>query len=124
MPYKITVSDDKKYIITKSIGGLNNDIAGQQNREAQALAMELGIDRFLVDMVESSYEGGPIEHYEFANTRDFTPDRYNRYARVAILVRPDDDSHDFFETVARNAGFDITIFRNREEAIQHLIGDM
>ena len=124
MSYTISVSEDRKYIITISIGKLDNEIARQQNMEAQALGKQMGIDRFFVDMVESRYEGGPIAHYEFANSRKLSPDQYNRYARVAILVQEDDHSHDFVETVSRNAGFDITIFRDREEAIHHLTHDL
>jgi hypothetical protein len=41
--------------------------------------------------------------------------------RVAVLVRPEDHSHDFAETVTKNAGQDITIFRDREAAINHLL---
>ena len=124
MPYTITVSEDKKYIISKSIGGFTNEMARQQNIDGYALGLKLGIDRFLVDLIDSPYEGSAIDHYEFANTRTEEQEQYNRYSRVALLVHPDDHSHDFFETVSRNAGFDVTIFRDREAAIQHLIHDL
>lgn len=42
-------------------------------------------------------------------------------ARVAAVVSPEDHSHDFFETSARNNGMDFTLFRNREHAIRHLL---
>ena len=124
MPYTITVSDDKKYIISKSTGGFTNEMARQQNVDGYALGLKLGINRFLIDVVDSTYEGTPIDHYEFANTRTESQKQYSHYSRIAILVHPLDHSHDFFETVSRNAGFDVTIFRDREEAIQHLIHDL
>jgi hypothetical protein len=124
MPYTITVSEDKKYIVTKSVGGVNNNTAKQQNIAAQAVGFEYNIDRFLVDLIESSYEGTILDQYEFTYRKTMTEDQYNRYARIAILVNPDDHSHDFIETVGRNAGFNITIFCDRDAAIQHLIHDL
>jgi hypothetical protein len=39
---------------------------------------------------------------------------------VAILVRPDDRSHDFAETAMKNAGLSVALFRDRERAIAYL----
>jgi hypothetical protein len=44
----------------------------------------------------------------------------DRAARVAILVRPDDISHNFVETVSRNAGYNVRVFRERKAAIDWL----
>lgn len=40
---------------------------------------------------------------------------------VALLVDPDDHSHDFIEIVARNSGHDFTLFRDHEQVINHLL---
>jgi hypothetical protein len=124
MSYKIAVSKDKKYIEVKSTGVMNNAVARQQNKEVQSLGFALNIDRFLVDVSESRYEEGIVGHYEFINNRKMPENQYNRYARIALLVHPDDDSHNFVETVSRNAGFDITIFRDRDAAVHHLTHDL
>ena len=124
MPYTIKVSKDNKFIETISIGAMNNAVARQQNLEAQALGFEHNIDRFLVDVTESRFEGSALDHYGFANESVMKAEQYNRYARVAILVHPEDDSHNFIETVSRNAGFDITIFRDRDAAVHHLTHDL
>jgi hypothetical protein len=47
----------------------------------------------------------------------------DKTALVAVLVRPDDHSHDFVETVARNSGLRVTLFRDRERAEDHLRSD-
>jgi hypothetical protein len=39
---------------------------------------------------------------------------------VALLVDPEDHSHDFVETVGRNAGLNVTLFRDRDAAKQYL----
>lgn len=59
--------------------------------------------------------------YEFAYEDMKTPEGIDKNARVALLVSPEDHSHDFVETVARNTGMDVTLFRDREAAINHLI---
>ena len=41
-------------------------------------------------------------------------------AIVATLVSPDDHSHDFIETVSRNAGLNVTLFTDLDLAKQHL----
>lgn len=43
---------------------------------------------------------------------------------VALLVSPDDHSHDFIETVARNAGLNVTIFTDLQAAKAYLTGDI
>ncbi len=46
----------------------------------------------------------------------------DKYAHVAVLVSPDDHSHDFVEVVARNSGLNVTLFRDLAAAIKHLLG--
>ena len=43
------------------------------------------------------------------------------FARVALLVSPGDHSHDFVETAARNAYLDVTLFRDKDAAVRHLL---
>ena len=44
----------------------------------------------------------------------------DRFACFAALVDPYEHTHDFFEAVARGAGFDFTLFRDRDLAVEHL----
>ncbi|MBI9049821.1 MAG: hypothetical protein JEZ00_10400 [Anaerolineaceae bacterium] len=124
MAYKIEVSAEKTYIILTVTGDLTNEQAMQQNIEAHALGKSLGISRFFVDMVESRFVGSTLNHYEFVNKDMNESDVINRYARVVALVHPDDHSHDFMETVSKNNGHDLTLFRDREAAIHYLIQDL
>jgi hypothetical protein len=64
-----------------------------------------------------------LEKYKFAYQNMQQETGINRHARVAMLVSPEDHSHDFVETVSRNSGLDVTLFRDREEAIKHLRKD-
>jgi hypothetical protein len=121
MTYEITVDESQQYIILTTHGELTNEKAMKQNLEAHALGKKLGIDRFLVDLTDSTYNGTIIGHYQFAYEEMKAEPVIDVTAKVAAVVSPEDHSHDFFETVARNSGMDFTLFRNREQAIRHLL---
>lgn len=121
MSYEITVDESQKFIIITTHGELTNQIAMEQNLEAHKLGSQLGINRYLVDSTDAKYNGTTLGHYQFAYEEMKDEPGIDATARVAALVNPDDHSHDFFETVARNNGMDFTLFRNREKAIRHLL---
>ena len=122
MSHKLNVSDDQKYIIMTATGELTNEIADQQMADLYKLANEMGIKNFLIDLVNCRFVGSTIEQYEYASSEVPESGFVNRGDKFAFLVHPDDHSHDFVETVSRNSGFDVTLFRDREKAINHLLG--
>ena len=74
-----------------------------------------------MDLVESKNVDSILDDYEFAyHDMQNTPE-IERSARVAMLVSPDDHSHDFILTASRNAGQDVTRFIDRREAIHYLL---
>jgi len=119
--YTISLSDDESYIILKILGKQTAELAMKQNLEAHAFGDELGIGRYLVDATEAVNVDSTLENYSFAYTDMQTPTGINKAAIVALLVSPNDHSHDFIETVSRNVGLNVTIFRDRELAIHHLL---
>ena len=60
------------------------------------------------------------ETYQFAYTDMRKMEGMDLHARVATLVSPEDHSHEFMATVANNAGLDVNLFTNAEEAIHFL----
>jgi hypothetical protein len=124
MSYSITVSEDGSYIILTVSGEYHRRLAMQYNLETHALGKELGIDRFLLDMTESRNVESVTSKYVFAYEDMQNAPEINRRARVALLVNPDDHSHDFIVTVTRNSGLDVTLFTDRQLAIQHLISHL
>ena len=115
MPQTLTPSDDGAFIIQKITGPIDRLSAMRYNLEAHELGRELGINRFLSDVTESTNSEGETEDFRFAN-QDMKHEGIDRRARIAFLVAPDDHSHDFIETVTVNAGFNVKLFRNREDA--------
>ena len=121
MSYSIEPSEEGKYIILKHWGELTSVLAMERNLEAHALGAELGISRYLVDGTESRNVDTVTKTYKFAYEDMKIPPGINQNARIAMLVSPDDHSHDFVETVARNSGLNMNLFRDMDAAVQHLL---
>ncbi len=120
MACTITPVIEKQYIYMKVTGEVDRHSAMINNIQAHRIGKELGIKKYLVDLTEARNTESISDNYQFAyNDMQGTPD-IDRSAMVAILVSPEDHSHDFVETVSRNAGLNITLFSDRQLAERHL----
>jgi hypothetical protein len=115
----VSVADDRSYIVLKYVGMINRELAAKFNLRAHALGHELGINHYLVDVTEARNTESTVGNYEFAYD-DMHAAPFDRHAVVATVVSPDDHSHDFVEIVCRNAGLNVTHFRDRAAALEHL----
>ena len=120
MSYVISASEDNKYIILKYMVDFKREMTMRSIIEAHVLGEQLEINRYLVDLTESRNRASAFTNYEFGYRDLGAQPAFNPAARVALLTAPGDDSHDFLETVMLNAGFDVTMFKDRELAVQHL----
>ena len=123
MGCEITTSDDGKYIIQIVTGDMTGELGLEYNLKSHALGRELGINHYLVDVTESRNVDSPPADYNFARFKMKDNPGIDQNARVAILIKPGDRSHNFIETVSRNSGLDVTIFTDRFQAIRHLTED-
>lgn len=121
MAYTISPSEDQKYIVLKHWGELNGELALERVIEAHVLGAKLGIARYLIDLTEARNVDTVTDSYWYAYKDLKTLPEINKNACVAMLVNPEDHSHDFVETVLRNAGHNVILFRERELAIKHLL---
>ena len=121
MDYTIAPSEDGKYIVITVRGEINGESATKITLEAHALGRELGIERFLEDLTECRNLETDTHNYTFARKDLLRQKGLNYTARVALLVSPDDRSHDFVAMVTRNSGLDVRLFTDREQAVQHLL---
>jgi hypothetical protein len=122
----ITVSENEKYVVIMgkgTIGSGDPNILIQRLIEAHELATERGIRNILVDVTEARNTLGISESYDIVYHKITREPAVDRYARVALLVAPDDHSHDFTETLARNAGFNFTLYRDRDLALASFAQD-
>jgi hypothetical protein len=120
MQRNLDVSPDGAFIILTIKGDINRRLAMRYNREAHALGKQLGMKHYLVDATESRNVETTFDNYAFAYDDMTAASEIDRSARVALLVSPGDHTHDFVETVSRNAGLDVTLFIDRTLAEAHL----
>ena len=123
MDYSITLSTDGMFIILKVKGSFTRKTILQPILEAHALGRELQVRRYLSDMTEARNADTDTGNYKFAYQDMQKMEGIDKLARVAILVSPNDHSHDFAETVALNAGLNVRLFTNPDEAKRFLIND-
>lgn len=115
-----TVSGDGRYVISTVTG----DFAAKEMLaavlEAYKFAEEHGITRQLADVTKARNVDSVSRNYDFAYSEFQAVVAIDKRLRVAILVSPDDHSHDFAETVMQNAGLNVALFRDRDRAIAYL----
>lgn len=123
MSYTIIPSPDGKYLILKVVVDMTRTLALEIAVQALLVGQELGINRYLLDLTESRNRESIGGSYESAYTDLALVVRRYRPPLIAMLVDPQDDSHNFNETVTRNAGLDVRLFRDRDLAVQYLLKD-
>jgi hypothetical protein len=121
--YDITPSTDGKYITLTVAGEISRNNAMQCNTEAHSFGKELGVNRYLMDLIQARNTDSVLNNYEFAYSDMRESKGIDMNARVALLVDPEDHSHDFIEIVSRNAGLNDRIFTCKKTAIKYLLED-
>ena len=77
------------------------------------------INRYLFNLRGAPNIENILPNYQFAY-QDMDNFGFPKNARSVLLTNPDDKSHDFMETVFRNAGFNVRLFSNESSAIAWL----
>ena len=117
MNFETTLSRDGTYVIVR----VKEDISAEMEREfaeqAIRLAKKHNIKRFLVDVRGIPNVAGSLDNYLFAY-EDITRFGLDATSRIAVLASPDDRSHDFIETVLRNAGYNCRMFSAEKNALE------
>lgn len=116
MPYAVTVPAGSGHVLVTVEGPYSRELSIEIALASKEVAAAHGLHRFLWDVRRSRNVETVVANYEFVH-RDMPPLDLDRAAHVAILVAPDDHSHDFVETVSINAGYSVRIFRDEQEAL-------
>lgn len=119
MQYQTSLSADQRYVYTKITGLVNVASMLECVLAAHQLARQAGVNRHLMDLTDARNYLSTLQNYHFAYN-DMNRLDIDRLARIAMLVNPNDHSHDFLETLLRNNGRDVTLFTSREEAERYL----
>lgn len=120
MNYEIKLSDSGKYVIVSVNSDMTRELAEQVGLEATHLARKKNINLFLYDLRNSTNRESVNSNYIFAkqDINRIQPDNSNK---IAMLTSPNDKSHNFVETVLRNAGHNVLLFRDKEKALEWLL---
>jgi len=116
---EIKISDNGKYIIVQVKENMTRTLAERLGLEAVQLGNTKNITRFLYDLRDSRNTETINANYIFAK-QDMKRIEPNPENMIAMLTSPNDRSHDFIETVLRNAGYTVKLFIDEAEAIAWL----
>lgn len=121
MPYTITVSQNNGYIIVRVTDDMSRKLAAEIADQALLMGKKWRIGRYLIDLTASRNRESILGSYQSAYEDLAVLPWRKTLTRVALLVDPQDDSHDFNEIVLNNIGMRTTLFRDRDEAVQYLL---
>jgi hypothetical protein len=121
MSYSIEISENENYILILAKSDITVEMARQWTSELVELSNKSGITNYLFDARKRKNISNVTENYNFSY-KDVGLLNYDKTHRSAMLVDPDDHSHDFVETTMINAGYNAKIFHDESEAIKWLEG--
>jgi hypothetical protein len=119
MSYKISLSEDGTHILVRVLEDINGLLEKAFAQDAIVKAKQHGLTNFLVDVRGTRNTAGFIDHYQLGYhvMNEFGLDKTSK---IAILADPDDQSHDFIETVFTNAGYRCRVFSDKDTALKWL----
>ncbi len=119
MAYEVMLSETGNYLLIRLTGKVTIELAWDFSVVATQRANQLGIDGFLFDVREAANVESDTQNYAFA-FGGMAELKLSKTSRAAVLRHPDDSSHDFLVWAAREAGYNVRIFTDRDEAVAWL----
>ena len=119
MDYSIEISANGKYLLVVIEVDITTKNARSWMLELIELSRDTGIKQYLYDVRKVKNVSNIADNYYYSN-KDVSELNLDRSSRQAILVSPEDHSHDFIETTMLNAGYEVKIFVDESEAIEWL----
>jgi hypothetical protein len=123
MTHYITLSPDKSFVILTVRGTITAAAALECNREAHLFAFNHGVSRHLMDLRGCRNGDSVACNLHFSLYGMQNEPAIDKHARVALLVDPDDHSHDFIKAAVQCAGLDVYLFTDLAIAEKHLTSD-
>ena len=120
MQYTNALSDDGQHVVFTVTGDFTANEILAAIVEAHHFAEKCRVFRILTDLTRGRNCDSALQNYDFANTNLPTAIRPNNNMRVAILLNPDDPSHDFPRVAMESAGTRAVFFTDRETAVAYL----
>lgn len=124
MPHEITLSPDKTFVILTIRGRITAAIAKECDRAAHLFASMHGVGRHLMDLRGCRNIDSTASSMGFAIHGLPNDPCIDKHARVAVLVDPDDHSHDIVLAACQCANLDVSLFTDRSAAEKHLKSEL
>lgn len=116
----LTISIRETYVyacVRKAIATRKFAVACME--KAAEKAREQGVNKIMLDVRDAPNKLSVLDNYQIPYYV-LKQVGYTHDIRTALIVHPDDKTHDFMETVAVNAGFDFKLFTDEEIAVHWL----
>ncbi len=114
MALSVQYDRERRFVLVEVTSLIDTAVATSIAREVVSLGAIHDCKNFLLDFRKTAIVEGTMEIYNFANS---LPDLgLGRDVRIASIISGEDPDHRFYETVARNLGFDVRYFTDREQA--------
>lgn len=120
--YQVEYQEKPGYLYVTVLGERSLEAVIKLLHEVIEKAIELHYQRLLIDVRDFSGRLRPMESYDIVNG-EFWKFRGKGLQRVAIVDRelPEEKQWSFFETLARNRGFNLTIYTDFKPASVWLV---
>jgi len=119
MSHSASLSENGKFIVCKLNELITLDVAKEFALEVDRLSRATGVKRVFTDVRGAPNVLSVFENYDFAY-KILESIQIQRDVRAAILIDQTDRTHNFAETVIRNAGYNVRLFQDEEAAITWL----
>jgi hypothetical protein len=119
MSYEFNVAEDQPWIYVRIYDYVTKTLFLDLLKDAIDQAKKHGVSNYLIDSRGMPSMKSTIEDYDIVNYR-LKELGFERRSRTAMIVDPEDKTHDFFETCTMNAGYIWRIFTDADLASQWL----
>jgi hypothetical protein len=119
LKYEIALADDGSYIRNTVFVDMTNELVEGFLGDIYRISEESGIFKHLAD-VSRVHSTQSIADMYWLSYEVFQSSPVFKILEIAILTHPDDQSHDFIETLLINIGVMGKIFRNEDDALSWL----
>jgi hypothetical protein len=119
MTYSASLSENGKFIVCKMEDPITLADAKEFALEVDRLSRTTGVKRVFTDVRGAPNVLSVFENYDFAY-KIMERLQIQKDVRAATLTDRTDSTHNFAETVIRNAGYNMRLFKDEEAAIAWL----
>jgi len=119
MKYKISLSEDRTHIRIRVFEAITGDMEREFAEKAIKEAKHHKIHKYLIDVRQAPNVSFISEQF-LLSYKDMDRMSLDRRSKLAVLAEVEDTSHNFIETVFRNAGYNCHLFVDEDSALKWL----